>query len=217
MPDPKMYWEFPGEVSSFASLLGRRCTRFNRLYPNVKLMQFRALDERDREVLFKENKEIQNYFFRYWDQVIKSYVLITIPYRGFEDEDVWMARDYVDACRKLDREYGEKARELLFSFLNEGQIDSYYKKQYFDQVLEGPYFVNEGQVKIRHLAYDPNGFKLLVKDQEVLICCMHPEEPYPTADNILGRYLLFKEDPMSIFTVANPPRPLPQRVHVERR
>lgn len=142
----------------------------------------------------------------------------SLPFRPTSQRpDQLSAEEHARACRALDRTpAGEKARELLFRFLDEDQRRTAQANGYFELTVYNPYNIlealEEGEgilfstVKFRIYRGFPNGnIKMGYPEDRGFryTLCLHPVTPYPNDDIALGQLLLIQNDPDEFIRAAN--------------
>lgn len=119
------------------------------------------------------------------------------------------AIDHAEACRRLDlTPAGAKARELLFSHLDDSQRESAIVNRYFDFRVANPYYIQadlaDGKpvsfstANFRILRGFPNGNIFMARAGDARFTfqvCLHPVTPYPTDDIVLGQMILILAKP----------------------
>lgn len=126
------------------------------------------------------------------------------------------AADHAAACKRLDcSEAGKKARDLLFSHLDEQQLKTAQRDRYFDIRLppKETIYKDKGRKGILFRRWElfriyrgfPNGnVKALGhKRSPLMTFCLHPGRPYPTDDIVLTQKLMLETDAREFIALAN--------------
>lgn len=165
------------------------------------------------------------------DRNINHYVAKKIPHLpDTAHQDQIETKLYENEVYRLGRgEAGKRARDLLFSVLNDRQKKMYFTHNFFDYRLVRKGLEDfQGEtiwglkhtVSFRIYTTYPNGNVRLLERRrnmvkEVCTICLHPKEPYPLDDILLQQILNIQTDPAGVIEKGNLTEPYSEEWHKE--